>query len=203
GGDDLFVLGRWNVVIDLAEAIRRDFRRWACHHADLTLSGGVALVPPKFPIAKAAELAGEAEKLAKEHALPNGREKDSFALLGYALHWDVEFPVVKALKGQLADGLRGGVPRSLLRTVFDFHELRTRQRTRGENETWRWRLAYQLARAQERAKKDAAAVALFEDLKTNVFTNQHGGKPLSGDTHYDFLDLLYVAARWTELELRN
>ena len=59
GGDDLFIVGRWDKVIDFAERIHQETEKR--FEADgISISGGIAIVNPKFPIAKAAEMAGEA-----------------------------------------------------------------------------------------------------------------------------------------------
>nr|NQU91131.1 type III-A CRISPR-associated protein Cas10/Csm1 [Bacteroidota bacterium] len=41
GGDDLFIVGRWDLIFDLAIRINKDFRDWTCHNPALTLSGGI------------------------------------------------------------------------------------------------------------------------------------------------------------------
>ena len=78
GGDDLFIVGRWDIVIDFAKLVHDrtveefknesyidvfDPKKPECH---ISISGGIAIVKPKVPIAKAAELAGEAEESAKQ-----------------------------------------------------------------------------------------------------------------------------------------
>jgi len=65
GGDDTFIIGPWNLIFDLAYDIYAKFREFTCNNPDITLSAGVAIVEPKFPIHKSAELAEEALKNAK------------------------------------------------------------------------------------------------------------------------------------------
>lgn len=56
GGDDLFIVGAWNDVIELAIDIRRDFARYT--QGTLTLSAGIGIYQPDYPIhAIAAEVA--------------------------------------------------------------------------------------------------------------------------------------------------
>lgn len=66
GGDDIFAVGRWDVVIDFAAEVRNKFVSYVNKEGG-SLSGGVAIVGDKFPIAKSAELAGEAEDAAKSY----------------------------------------------------------------------------------------------------------------------------------------
>ncbi|MCS6831276.1 MAG: type III-A CRISPR-associated protein Cas10/Csm1 [Armatimonadota bacterium] len=65
GGDDLFVIGPWEATIHLAQAVRRDFRRFVGENPNLTLSGGLVCVKPKFPVPRFAELVDEALTHAK------------------------------------------------------------------------------------------------------------------------------------------
>lgn len=65
GGDDVFVLGPWEATIRLAMAIERDFCRFVGENPNLTLSGGLVCVKPKFPVPRFAELAEDALARAK------------------------------------------------------------------------------------------------------------------------------------------
>lgn len=68
GGDDIFAVGRWDKVICFAEDVSKQFKEYCAtvlKEPTLTISGGVAVLNPKFPIAKAAEMAGDAEEAAK------------------------------------------------------------------------------------------------------------------------------------------
>lgn len=81
GGDDLFVSGAWNQLVEFAFDVYQCFRAFTGHHPDITLSGGVSLATTKYPIYKAAEEAKNAEKKAKEN------ERDSLGLFGEVLKW--------------------------------------------------------------------------------------------------------------------
>ena len=61
GGDDLFIVGAWDDVIELAVDIRRSFARYA--DGTLTLSAGIGVYPASYPISvMAAETAEQEEK---------------------------------------------------------------------------------------------------------------------------------------------
>ena len=80
--------------------------------------------------------------------------------------------------------------------------MKQEQAKTGQNPSWRWLSAYDLGRARERAKSKEAQ-AFFDQLKTDLFTDTtYKGHKLTG-TNYGFLDLLNVAARWAELEMRS
>jgi CRISPR-associated protein Csm1 len=54
GGDDLLVLGPWNEVLDLAVQVNEDFHQWT-GRPDITISGGVLLTHPRYPMYRAAQ----------------------------------------------------------------------------------------------------------------------------------------------------
>jgi hypothetical protein len=84
GGDDLFVVGAWSVLPELARKIRGAFRQLV--GADhVTLSAGIAINHPSTPLYQLAETARAAlDEQAKEHRwYPNGqaRKKDAISFL--------------------------------------------------------------------------------------------------------------------------
>lgn len=81
GGDDLFISGSWNQVVDFACDIYRSFRFYTGEHPDITLSGGISITGAKFPLYQAAAESGDAEHAAK------GNGRDSLGLFGTALKW--------------------------------------------------------------------------------------------------------------------
>jgi CRISPR-associated protein Csm1 len=77
GGDDLFIVGAWNEVAELGFDIQKCFdqycRKYGIKNNEgrfATISGGLTLHHPKFPLYQMAERSGDAEKEAK-----NGKEK--------------------------------------------------------------------------------------------------------------------------------
>ncbi|PZA07287.1 MULTISPECIES: type III-A CRISPR-associated protein Cas10/Csm1 [unclassified Meiothermus] len=81
GGDDLFLLGPWDTLLEFALDLEALYRRFT-QHPQLTLSGGFALVNPSLPIPLLAEAVQEAEKAAKA----SGRNR--LHLFGQSVPWD-------------------------------------------------------------------------------------------------------------------
>ena len=81
GGDDLFIVGAWDDVAELAFDINTCFRTFSCWNPDVHLSGGVTLHKPKFPLYQMAKMAKQAEDTAKanEHS-ETGKKKNSLSL---------------------------------------------------------------------------------------------------------------------------
>ncbi len=72
GGDDLFILGAWDETTELSFDIQRCFHQFTGGDYELkknekrvTISGGLTLHHPKFPLYQMAKKSGEAEHVAK------------------------------------------------------------------------------------------------------------------------------------------
>lgn len=76
GGDDLFLVGAWDEVLEVAIDINRAFRQFT--NEKLTLSAGMAMFSPTYPVSKMAEIAGLLEQMSK-----NMKDKNSIALFGF------------------------------------------------------------------------------------------------------------------------
>ena len=141
GGDDLFVVGAWHRLPDLAEAVRLMFRSFTGDHPALSLSGGITLEGARFPLYRAAERAGEAEANAKGYVRQvEGRErrKDALCFLGQVVGWEKgEWDLVREQKDELLwlvgedqenrakkeDERERRLPRALLQVVRSIHQL--------------------------------------------------------------------------------
>lgn len=82
GGDDLFISGAWNEVVNFAFDVYQCFRAYTGYNPDITLSGGVSIDTPKFPLYQAAKSSGHAEDAAK------GNGRNSLGLFGQVFKWD-------------------------------------------------------------------------------------------------------------------
>ena len=90
GGDDLFTIGSWDKLIEFAYRLYRDFRRFTAFNPDITLSAGVVIEPPGYPIMKASFLAEEELDRAKSYETfnPNFNTKNKISIFGSVLKWD-------------------------------------------------------------------------------------------------------------------
>jgi CRISPR-associated protein Csm1 len=81
GGDDLFVSGAWDQIVEFSFDVYQSFRAFTGQHPDITLSAGISLHPEKYPLYQAATQSGHAEKSAK-----NGG-RDRLSLFGEVFQW--------------------------------------------------------------------------------------------------------------------
>ncbi|MBN2414930.1 type III-A CRISPR-associated protein Cas10/Csm1 [bacterium] len=85
GGDDLCLIGPWNVIIDFAAVLHEKFKQYTADNQDITLSAGIELFHNKYPVARAVNMAEE--KLLK--AKNAGRNR--VCVLGQIMKWGEEF----------------------------------------------------------------------------------------------------------------
>lgn len=194
GGDDLFVVGRWDKVADFAERIHKEVDARFSQDG-ITISGGMVIVNPKFPIAKAAELAGMAEDAAKQ--FQNG-DKNAFCLFGKTVSWNDEFEVVKYYRDKFVTLInKYDLSKSLLHKIILYASIADRNKVRRsegktEDYSYIWHVSYYLTRYMNRYKSNDEVCAFCRDLrdkKLDYKSNRH-------------LELIAIAARWGELILK-
>lgn len=197
GGDDLFAIGRWDSIIDFASEVRKEFRHFTGRN-DITLSAGIEIVTPKFPVSRAAENAGKAEAKAKNHIDSNGLLKNSLCILDIPVNWDTEWPAVLEIRNKMKAWLEKeyitkGLIMFLLRTYAKWkHSVEFENK---EDYSWKWTTAYSIARRQKNLSSNPDANRALEELKEILFTQ-------IGSNRIRF-DLLALACRLVELESRT
>jgi len=141
GGDDLFIIGPWNDVLDFAQAWHSEFQ--IITGGKLTFSAGVALAKPRQHILTKSD---EAEHLLNAFA-KTGR--DSIHALGQTLTW-AEYTKALDLGKQLAQMHAGKqIKSAILRNILDL-----RERCDKGDERWHSLLFYQVERNLEGNPRD-------------------------------------------------
>lgn len=200
GGDDLFIVGSWDVIIEFAERIRNDFRRYACGNPRFSISGGISIVPPKFPLMKAADLSAEEESNAKSHKAGE-YSKNSISILSCPLNWDFEYPAVKSLAKRIVDGVTYEmIPKSFISKVLQALSNAVFVNHRPTNMKIYWMLSYDLSRMKRRRRESNE---LVDNCLADVCNNKGRLYGEEITTSYHPLELWALACRWAELELRT
>ncbi|MGD9822896.1 type III-A CRISPR-associated protein Cas10/Csm1 [Desulfobacter sp.] len=213
GGDDLFLLGAWDALPDVALEIHRQFSQFSCHNTSFSLSGGMVISGGSFPIYKSAEMAGEAEAKAKSHTTVliqarEKRQKNAFTFLDQPMHWKQfsalaamqeklmaivsqkeHYPLLQRLKAIALSWQESARELKQSKGKIPLEEIRKRLQA----EKWRWRMVYTLSRysdsKSEKIKNDIESIKEF--ITGNVV-----GTEITG------IELLGVLTRWSELKLR-
>ena len=200
GGDDVFAVGRWDAIIHFSEEIQAEFKRFT-GRTDITISAGISIVTPKFPISKGAELAGDAESAAKDFKRIDGTEKNAVCLFETPISWE-EFETVKEIKNfwlEHLDGERPILSKGILQKMFDWFEISKQKDKNGNPDlSWKWNAAYSLKRheAKDNYTKNNALKIIELMLLCNQFKHEDNTFPVR-------FEVFMVACRWAELELKD
>lgn len=203
GGDDVFIVGSWEVTIKIAKRIYSDFKEFTCNNPAFSVSGGIAIVPAKFPIMKAAEKSDEEEKLAKHHKA-GVFEKNSISFMEMPLNWDLEFPAVEQLKDKIVKLIdkKQILNNSFISKILLHHANADIKEHTIMNIRTFWLLTYDLSRLKAREKQNEINI-LVDNCVAEVCGNKKQLNGIALKTDYHALELWAFAARWAELELRN
>ncbi len=107
GGDDTFVIGSWNKVLDFVQDFRNSFREFTSNHPRVTLSAGISIVNYKYPVMISSQLAEKALDNAKSY-MQKGElnpSKDKVSLFGEVFNW-AELATIQSFKNKLLEIMR-------------------------------------------------------------------------------------------------
>ncbi len=211
GGDDLFVVGGWSHLPDLAWEIREALRKFAAGNPAITISAGISLaLGDRYPIYQAAADAGEAEEMAKQA----GRARIVF--LGQAVEWKAagqqDFASVRNRVAELID-LFSKDQRINKSFLSSLRQIDAEWRTWKEHEAilltdqrsperpryihrnkrlylgpWEWHLIYSLSRAADR-KADGIVKEAISHYVDSIVASE--------------IEVLGLEARWAEFLIRG
>ena len=175
GGDDLFLVGAWDEIIEFAVDLYRAFSRFT--GGRLHFSAGIGLFRAAYPISDMARRVGELEDAAK--ALPG---KDGVALFGIEQEAGQK-PRVQAYHWR--DFIEGvcGEKLTFLRKHIAFGRMDARRITMGKSALYRLlallaadgasislaRFVYALARLEPRASEGAEKNAAYRKVRETFY----------------------------------
>lgn len=117
GGDDLVMVGPWDIMLDFAGRMYEWFKE-EFHPDALTLSAGLAIIKPKRPIKVAV---AEAERLLAQAKIGT---KNQLAALGQIWNWQHHGDIINTAR-QLVEWVnRGDMERGWLHTLLELVEAR-------------------------------------------------------------------------------
>lgn len=201
GGDDVFIIGSWHQLPVLAQTIRTEFQNYCANNPAFTLSGGIALVGGKYPISRAAELAGEAEESAKK--LQRGtKQKDALSFLETAIGWESFADAVKlcnTLQVITKKTQSQAIIERLRQVVIAVKEIERQHKNCHIDELiywdkWRWQLVYNLKRMENRYPDIRNEL---NDLLTLLIT------PQNLSNKQTIMEWLQLPVRWAEFLMRS
>ena len=177
GGDDLFLVGGWSALPEIARRIRCEFREFVTGD-HVTLSGGIAMEHRKFPLYQFAEQSGNAERSAK--ALDG---KNGITFLRKPMAWS-DFENVREWHEKFLSAMSTDRDRLPSACLTQLHAIYT------DEKKWAWRSIYYFSRLKERYSTQAP---FLDELR----------QALNHKTSSRLRDVIDVITRWTALRVRN
>jgi len=208
GGDDVFIVGHWSVLPDIAIWINERFKEFTSNNQNFSLSAGIALFDDKYPIYKAALNAGEFEDKAKKKERKNRydtvtEKKNGICFLDEKtpVSWN-DFKIIRDYVSNfylwLEEGLKNknddkkkmskGLISRLYHIYYEYKDGKYQNWAK-----WRWRAAYSLSRLAKQYE-DPYGKKLRE-FAAELFT--------SNKTEQELIQLLYIIANWADLLTRK
>lgn len=88
GGDDLFLIGRYDSIFELSLELSEDFNSYVAKNKEVTISGGVSIFKPNTPIAYMAEVVEKNLDLSKKYTDKMTNIKGNLTFLGATDKWE-------------------------------------------------------------------------------------------------------------------
>lgn len=208
GGDDVFIVGHWSILPDIAIWINDEFRRFTGNNDNFSISAGIVLFDDKYPIFKAAQEAGEMEDKAKKKERKNRedniqKKKNGICFLDEdtPVSWN-DFKEIRKWvtkfynwideesknKNNDKKKISKGLITRLYNIYYEFEDGKYKNWAK-----WRWRAAYSLTRLANQYKDPYDKE--IKNFAAELFT--------SNKTEQELIQLLYIIANWTDLLTRK
>lgn len=180
GGDDLFLIGPWNRIIEFAGCLHDSFKEYVCNNKHITISAGIALHKPNDPVLSFAETS--------EHALNKSKSggKDSLTLFGATVKWD-EFRELQMVKDEILEWLDSEkINNAMLFRLNELTEMREQEKAIQKNayipieymECLKWRARFKYTTVRNTAKKlkgEERKKAIEEVMEIADWLETYGG----------------------------
>lgn len=88
GGDDLFLIGRYDSIFELSLELSEDFKKYVAKNKEITISGGISIFKPNTPIAYMAEVVEENLDSSKKYTDKITNIKGNLTILGATDKWE-------------------------------------------------------------------------------------------------------------------
>lgn len=192
GGDDCFLIGAWDKILETAQTIQEEFYRFQQDkNLNLTLSAGVVVVSPKFPMVRLAEEAEHALELAKQYG------KNKITIFDEPLTWSELAKAQKIAKTLHKLITQENASRAVLHRIksseIGFTRLQEQAQTGKLNFPKVHRLKYYLRNFKDKAQVKETIEEIFKEyeqaLLQTFMQKQNALNPM----------VFPVAARWAEL----
>ena len=139
GGDDLFMIGRYDVIVEFAKDLRDRFHKFSLEKA--TLSMGLVMFKSSTPVSYISEWADEAEKEAKRVKDKNGNDRDGICLFDRAMKFN-EFKYIEKKLDNILKKEGDKINNSVLYKLIEIIDMADKENENITNTLWISKLAY-------------------------------------------------------------
>ena len=160
GGDDVFVVGAWKDIIEFGVDLYNNLKEYT--QGTLTVSAGLGIYMPKYPISYMAEKTGELEDYSKKL---DGKNAITLFDKNNSYHWDEFIDEVMGEKFATVSEFFSTVEDKGKRLLYNLLEL-CRNRDKKIKIA---RMAYTLARMEPSGKVSEEEKALYKNFKEKVY----------------------------------
>lgn len=191
GGDDFCLIGPWSEIPKVAYKIRQDFSKYTHGNPALSISMGLAIAPDiKYPVYRVALTSGENLDNAKSHVHSDGSVKNCLAFSEHIVKWD-DYAGLEEIKDKMVELIESKkVSKALLNIIYNITALK--EAADRQNEIFKaWRFFYAMKRLMERSRKEVTGK--LREIENAMIDKKD-------NTLYKHA---YLAARWSELEIRD
>lgn len=215
GGDDTFLIGPWDKVIDLTEDFYNKFREYTCYNNKITFSAGIGIFRYDYPVIRSINIVEESLEEAKnflyeEEITPS---KNKVNVLGEVFNWE-EFRRIRNVQNLLIETIEAGKDREgnngtgkallykIERSTIGFKKI-LEDSNKGKVDNLRfWRLAYYLKEVKNMdiAKGTNFAESIIEEYRSIVLNNL---LDKNKDKNIRNIMIIPVATKLAQMEIRN
>ena len=181
GGDDLFLIGPWNRIVEFALFLNSSFKNYVCCNNQITLSAGISINKPGEPIPSISERAETALKKSKAN------ERNSITVFDETVKWK-EFGELNTIKKEIETWMdKSFINNAMLFRLNTFSHMAKQEKElleeRGEIDAedwdclkWKSNFKYNLVRnIGKKLKGDEKDEAIKEVEKAAMWLVQYGG----------------------------
>ncbi|WP_277640948.1 type III-A CRISPR-associated protein Cas10/Csm1 [Wolinella succinogenes] len=179
GGDDIFILGAWDEVLEFAKELREDFMKFASG-SGLTISMGMVLTKPNKPINFVAQIAEEGLEEAKNYKPTQeqkDKEKNAITLFGETIGWEEyildmlpDFEIINDMAKKYPETFNTAFWYRLLEFCDMRANLDDKENLDIKNALWKSKLAYSFRRNIMEKHKDKNFDEVLKQINENIDT---------------------------------
>ncbi|MFQ3675745.1 MAG: hypothetical protein SNJ64_04300, partial [Endomicrobiia bacterium] len=173
GGDDLFLIGPWNKIIEFAKHLYRSFSDYVCQNKEITISAGISIHKANEPIMTFYEHSENALNTSKN------RGKDSITVFGETVKWQ-QFIELEEIK----EGIQNLFDKEIINNAMLFRLLNLSEMAKKEEEIlrrqnielkdieclkWRAMLKYTITRNIDNKLKNKEGDKIIKDITEKLF----------------------------------